>query len=71
MSEQPKREMRSQDHRMKEFYANITFAQAREHLRSYTIEEVRQLLEEGAFGEVMTQDLKKYLHQRITDPDFV
>lgn len=52
------------------FFANLTWEQAREHLKSYTTEEIRQLLEEGAFGDRMTKDLKAYLTQRIIDPDF-
>ena len=55
---------------MDHFFANLTWEQAREHLKTYTVEEVRQLIEEGAFGEKMTADLKAYLVKRIVDPDF-
>lgn len=55
---------------MDDFYASLTWDQAREHLSTFSVEEVRQLLENGAFGDRMTEDLKRYLAQRIIDPDF-
>lgn len=50
---------------MKHFYANLTFAQATEYLQGFTTEEIRQLIEEGVFGDKMNGHLRKYLHVRI------
>lgn len=50
---------------MTEFFRTLTLEKAREYLNSYTVEEVRQLLEEGAFGDKMTEGLRQYLSDRI------
>lgn len=50
---------------MTEFFRTLTLEKSREYLNSYTVEEVRQLLEEGAFGDKMTEGLRQYLSDRI------
>lgn len=52
------------------FFKTLTIEQAREHLDTYTVEQVRQLWEQGAFGEGPRADgFKRYMVERITKGD--
>lgn len=53
-----------------DFFKTLTLEEAREYLDTYTVEQVRQLLEAGAFGEgPRAEGFKKYLAERIVKGD--
>lgn len=51
---------------MSTFFRTLSIEDAREHLASYTVEEIRILWESGAFGSSpIKEGVKQYMTQRI------
>jgi hypothetical protein len=58
--------MSAEDNHLHSFFQKLSLSEAKEHLVRYSVEELRQLWERGAFGRPLSAELKSYIVTRIT-----
>lgn len=62
--------MSSDDALIASFFRDLSIEDAREHLNTYTVEEVRRLWEAGVFGDSpVSNGIKTYITERIVSGD--